>query len=352
MSSLTPDLLPPGAPHRRVLAVGTLGVLVLALHALLLAGLPPGLGGRDARVPVLQVRQIVPAAAPAAPPPPPAHRPPRREPAPPAAPAATATERPAPPAPAPPRSPELPADPPAPSMADHPDPAVTTASIDSAAIPGDAPPTYATRLPPAVTLRYELRRGLLGGEAELTWQPQDAAYELRLDGRAFGLPLMGWRSQGGFDAAGLAPQRFVDRRRGRDLRAANFQRDRGVISYSGPPVEQPLLPGAQDRLSWMLQLAAIAAADPARGAPGDRVVLPVTGARGDADAWVFVAGEPEPVDLQGQRVDAAQVWRRAPRKPYDTQVEVWLDPGRQYLPVRLKLSTPGSGDHLEFVLKP
>ena len=56
MSSLTPDLLPPGAPHRRVLAVGTLGVLVLALAALLLAGLPPGLGGRDARVPVLQVR--------------------------------------------------------------------------------------------------------------------------------------------------------------------------------------------------------------------------------------------------------------------------------------------------------
>ena len=37
MSSLTPDLLPPEAPHRRALAVGALAAVVLAVHALLLA---------------------------------------------------------------------------------------------------------------------------------------------------------------------------------------------------------------------------------------------------------------------------------------------------------------------------
>ena len=126
----------------------------------------------------------------------------------------------------------------------------------------------------------------------------------------------------------------------------------GAHPVAGGMALRTLLPGAQDRLSWMVQLAAIAAADPARGAAGDRVVLPVSGARGDADAWVFVAGDAEPVDLPGQRVEQAQVWRRAPRKPYDTQVEVWLDPARHFMPVRLKLSTPGSTDSLEFVLKP
>jgi hypothetical protein len=31
---------------------------------------------------------------------------------------------------------------------------------------------------------------------------------------------------------------------------------------------------------------------------------------------------------------------------------VWLDPARHHLPVRLKLSTAGGGDSLEFLLKP
>ena len=36
-----------------------------------------------------------------------------------------------------------------------------------------------------------------------------------------------------------------------------IQREAGRITFSGPQVEYPLLPGAQDRISWLLQLAAV-----------------------------------------------------------------------------------------------
>ncbi|MFO1328314.1 MAG: DUF3108 domain-containing protein [Rubrivivax sp.] len=361
--------------HALALAAG-----VLLAHALLLDALPalPGReGSTGARL--LQVRQIAPppppdAAPAAAPAPPPAPPPPRRVPRPraaapspapapeAAAPAPAAEPPPAPalaPVPEPTPAPPEPAAAP-PAMADAAasapvaDAAPTPAPVEAAraGAAGDAVPTYATRVPASASLRYELRRGLLSGEGELHWRPGPEGYELVVEGRAFGMPLLGWTSRGAFDAAGLAPQRFVDRRRGRDLRAANFQRDKGVISYSSSTVEHALLAGAQDRLSWMLQLAAIVEADARRFEPGERVLMQVAGARGDADLWTFSVTAREAVDLPAGRVDGALVLRREPRRPFDTVVEVWLDPARQHLPVRLKLASAGGDDALEFLLKP
>jgi hypothetical protein len=46
-----------------------------------------------------------------------------------------------------------------------------------------------------------------------------------------------------------------------------------------------LAAGAQDRLSWIVQLAAIVQAR--HPAAGERIVMQVAGPRGDADAWQF-----------------------------------------------------------------
>lgn len=353
-------------------------------HALLLTGLPPGAGGDGmpaARA--LTVRQVTLPARPGA------------EALAVVAPAAAAPERPArprrPPVPAPVPPAGVPAEvavevaveaaaPVAVAAAVDPEPLPAASAAEAAAAAaasapdalqaetmlaaaapvdalsrppaGDALPTYPTRVPPPATLRYELRRGVLTGQGDLTWRPTPEGYELQIEGHAFGLSLLNWGSQGGFDAAGLAPRRFVDRRRGRDVRAANFQRDKGVITWSGVTSETPLAAGAQDRLSWMLQLAAIAEADPARLAAGARVLMQVAGARGDADVWTFVVGPRGGVDVAGSRIEGALALRREPRKPFDTGVEVWLDPSRHHLPARLKLSTAGGGDSLEFLLRP
>jgi hypothetical protein len=210
-------------------------------------------------------------------------------------------------------------------------------------------PTYRTQLPPAATLRYDLRRGILSGSGELQWKTTADHYDLRLEGHVAGLSILVQTSQGLIDDAGLAPVRFVDQRR-RDMRAANFQRDKGRITFSGPATEYPLLPGSQDRLSWMVQLGAILNAEPQRATSGARVAMFVVGARGDGDVWVFRFAVAESVTTALGTVRAVK-FTREPRKPYDTQVEVWLDPARAHLPVRAKLTTAPDGSSLELLLR-
>jgi len=209
-------------------------------------------------------------------------------------------------------------------------------------------PVYPTQLPPAGRWTYRLQRGPLVGSAELVWAPQaDAHYALNLQGRVAALTLLDWASQGQLDAAGVAPERFAVRRRGRDTHAANFQREAGKITFSGPTHELPLLPGAQDRLSWMVQLAAIVAAAPQRFVAGTSIVLFVAGARGDADVWTFDVLGLEPL---GERPALKLV--REPRRLYGLRAEVWLDPAEHYLPRRALQIPTGGGPALELLREP
>jgi hypothetical protein len=214
----------------------------------------------------------------------------------------------------------------------------------------DPPPVYPFRVPPPATLRYVMGRGPVTGEGELRWQHDGRAYELRLEGR---VPLLGTLltqvSRGGFDAAGLAPERHTDRRRRRAEQAANFQRDAGLVTFSGSSAQYPLVRGAQDRVSWMLQLAGIAQAWRGPLAAGEHITFFVVSARGDGDVWSFRVLGNEAVDLPVGTTQTVKLLRE-PRKPYDTKVEVWLDPQRHYLPVRARL-TDTNGDPLELRLQ-
>jgi hypothetical protein len=236
---------------------------------------------------------------------------------------------------------------------------------------GGAPaPIYPTTRPAAATLRYAMRRGAASGMAALDWQPAGEHYELTLAGSIGGVETIGWRSRGGFDDAGVAPERFVVRQRGRERLAANFQRDgadaastRGRITFSGPSVEWPLPAGAQDRVSWIVQLAAILQARPELAREGAQVSLWVIGARGDADLWTFearadavegdeprsgAAGPPR----QAGRAAAGVRLVREPARPYDLRVEVWPDAAHQQLPKRLRFVVDPGGQTTEFELQP
>jgi hypothetical protein len=240
---------------------------------------------------------------------------------------------------------------PAPVTAITPAPQVESeAPVAQSGVSSSAPvdlPIYVTRLPAAGAWRYALQRGLASGEAQLTWKPtEDGRYTLRLEGRVAGLPLLDWVSQGAIDSAGIAPERFAIRRRGRDTQAANFQRDAGKITFSGPTHELPLLPGVQDRVSWMLQLGGALEATPALRAPGSRVTLMVVGARGGAGLWRFsVVG----VERLGDA--AALKLVHEIERMHDTRVEVWLDPARGHLPLRAVLTPPEGGAPLELNLQ-
>lgn len=214
------------------------------------------------------------------------------------------------------------------------------------------PPVYATRTPPAFRLSYALRRGAMSGQAELTLLRPGNGYELELKGTVLGLEVLGLSSRGAFGPQGFMPERFVDRRRGKDRLAANFDHVAGRITYSGTPAAQALVPGAQDRLSWMVQLAAILEAAPARYPAGSRIAISVSGARGDVDTWTFIVQGRQRLELPSGSLANALRLTREPRRPYDTQVETWLDPARHHLPVRARLTVLPGGETLELSLLP
>ena len=251
-----------------------------------------------------------------------------------------------------------------PGGTDPADPSDTPAITPSAS--GVPPPLYPAQWPAAAVLRYAMHYYGHRGEAVLQWLPAGSSYQLQLSGvgqapdgpsaasadsaaAARERRLIEQASQGQLDAYGLAPERFTDRRRGRSQRAANFRHALGRIEFSGPPHTHPAWLGAQDSLSWWVQLPAIAAAAAATHTALPEIRLFVVDARGGGETWRFenlgwvvLDGHlgPGPVEL----------WRREPLQPEGQRIELWLDPARQHWPVQLRLSSLRSGGRFELRL--
>ena len=326
--------------------------LAVALHLVLLGLVRPALRPGDAEPLRVSVRSLP---APQRPPVPPAPAGPaavgptaerlRPPPAAPEAPRPVATTGPAPaasdkpspqtaPTPAPTASaPEaMPADllilPPVPAV----DPGVLP--------PLDSPRIYPTRLPSETTLVYTLKYRGYEGRAELHWQFRHSKYQLTLrhellSGRAT------WQSdsEGRIGNEGLIPERSTEELPGGAKASTQFQPAAGMAAAAGAEEAgaglQALPRGLQDRVSWIIQLSAIAGSDPGLAAPGQDIGLLVASAFGPPETWTFrsLAPDTDNPDLPGlPRLLHETTWPQARR------VEVWLDPRRDHLPARILLA--------------
>lgn len=244
----------------------------------------------------------------------------------PAAPAAPPAEPLQPPPASPPAAQAAPAAPPA-------DPALTVAS--SFQVPGSIIARY--------TVKGEAKGLPYSASGQLSWSHDGSQYEARLKITA----LLGSREQvstGRLGADGLAPVRFGDL--SRTEQAAHFRRDKGVISFSNNAPDAALQAGAQDRLSVLLQLGAMLAADPQRYLAGTRIDVQTAGAR-DADIWSFTVAGPQDLQLQDRTMGTIKL-ERAARHENDQKVELWVGPDMDYLPVRVRLTQPG-GDFVDML---
>ena len=214
----------------------------------------------------------------------------------------------------------------------------------------EPPPLYRTQLPPSLTLHYQVQRGALRGSGQIRWSPAGDHYRLTFVAQVAGLTVLMQTSEGDIGAHGLVPVRFLDQRARRSAQAANFRRDDGRITFSGTRVEWPLLAGSQDRLSWMIQLAGIAAAEPGRLVDGGAIAMVVVGARGDAGVWTFRYAGRETIEAVRGTVQAVK-FVRAGRSAYDTSAEIWLDPERSYLPARAALRNSAGASEYDLLLE-
>lgn len=321
-----------GAPPLSRLA--PLAAAVLAAHLLALQFAPDPLTVEAGQaMPTFTIRAVAPAPAaipaPAAPAPPQAEA--QRQPAPRPRAVTVAPVEPAA-VPAPPREVAQPAEP---AVATAPPAAVAPAGVQS----------RATAIPGSARMQYEVEVVWAGqvrsGQADLQWRHDGSQYQARMELTGANLTRV-QTSTGRITAEGLAPSRFSDKR-GKE-EATHFDRDKGKVVFSNNKPEADLQAGAQDRLSVMLQLAAMAGGDPAAFAPGRAITVQTADTRG-AEPWTFTVVGEEELQLPGGARRALKL-QRMPRKEYDYKLELWLAPGMDYAPVRLRLTYP-NGDSLD-----
>ena len=186
------------------------------------------------------------------------------------------------------------------------------------------------------------------GSGTLDWTTDGSEYQLRLESSALFITLLTQTSVGKLGPAGLLPERFSDKRFNRSEKAAHFQREAGKITFSGKQISAPLQAGAQDRLSMLMQLAAMAAGGAAQLAQAGQVALQVVNTE-EADSWLFLVQESEKTLVPAGESMALHLVRN-PRKEFDSRLELWLAPSLGYLPVRI-LQTEANGNTFELQLR-
>jgi hypothetical protein len=209
--------------------------------------------------------------------------------------------------------------------------------------PGERP---ALSVPGSMLLHYKVTahtRGLtLNADSQLRWRRDGDEYEAKLELRGSLFPPRTQQSAGRITPEGLAPLRFSDKARSEE--AAHFDRAGGKVSFSSNRPDAPLMDSAQDRLSVLMQLGAMIAAQPKNFGPGTTISLQTASTR-DAEVWQFTVEGGEVLRLPGGAIAGLKLIRN-PRKEFDQKIELWLAPAMDYVTVRLRLTQP-NGDWID-----
>ena len=210
-------------------------------------------------------------------------------------------------------------------------------------------------LPPSADLTYSIgarQRGFnLNGDATLSWRAGDGKYAVSAESRVALLgKLTENRSRGLVDSWGLAPTEYYDKRFRKDATTATFDRDAKTITFSDSDKSYPIKGGEQDRVSVSWQLVAIARAAKDKFKPGSEWQFFVIGPR-DADPWTFRVVGREKIQAGAAlgEVDAVHVVR-VPPDAKDQTLDLWLAPGHEWYPVKLRF-TDHDRDYVEQTLE-
>jgi hypothetical protein len=221
-----------------------------------------------------------------------------------------------------------------------------------AAFSADHPSTnYPTNLPPSAQLHYSIkadRSGLtLAGEANVIWQLSDSkTYSISTETRAaiFG-KILEANSHGTIDAFGLAPDLYEEKPRNKPATQTHFVRDSKQISFSENAETYPIKGGEQDRTSVVWQLVSMARAMPKKFVPKSEWNFFVAGRR-DAEKWTFTVDENVTLSTPMGNLNTVHIVKAPPPDSKDQRLDIWLAPGLEWYPVRLKFSD-ADGDTID-----
>ena len=207
------------------------------------------------------------------------------------------------------------------------------------------------RMPRPVKIGYVVT-GSVNGTAysgvpgTLDWRHNGQDFEV---GWQFFSTIAGHRqrnSRGLVTAQGLAPVTIVDTQ-GKDRHEQRFDyANRQVIGAADTaPVE--FQPGAQDTLSLMIQLAAIAAGRPEALTPGSSIAVTIWDQGQSQTASFTVLGQETVPAIQGNNVQTVHLAYQA-GDPAQTSIDAWLAPSLDYMPARWRIRY-GEADFQDFL---
>jgi hypothetical protein len=212
---------------------------------------------------------------------------------------------------------------------------------------------YKIDLPPSAALEYDVQKTAKDGQpmyghGNIRWQTDGARYTVDGDAGVLFFTVLHFRSEGAIDNYGVSPEIYSEKRLRKSETATHFHRQRNTISFSASTKSYPRQGGEQDRASVIWQLAAIGRGDSTHFTRGATIDLAVAGTR-DLDTWRMVVVGEEAIDVAGETIAAWHVTRTPRQGSYDQKLDIWLAPGKEWYPVRLRY-TEINGDYLEMSL--
>jgi len=201
---------------------------------------------------------------------------------------------------------------------------------------------YKVDVPPSADITLDVARTdangtKWSGDAQLSWRVTPSSYRVKIEAGirvVFAhVNLLTLTSEGTVGDEGFVPTLMTEKRRGRAMTATHFNRQEGTLTFSASGAKYPLVPGAQDKASVPLQLAAIARGD-SKQLSGNIDIL--VGEDRDASVFTFTVAGQEQLDTPLGRIATWHFVR--PPKPgsYNSRLELWLAPAYGWYPVQIR----------------
>ncbi|MDQ1814485.1 DUF3108 domain-containing protein [Massilia sp. CCM 9210] len=203
-------------------------------------------------------------------------------------------------------------------------------------------PALKASLPPSAELNFDVARtdrdgGTWSGLSTISWKQAGGAYKLSMEASVSVLVarvnLVLLTSEGTVGADGIVPRTATEKRRGKTQTATHFGGPDGKISFSASERSYPMVAGAQDKASFLMQLAAIGRADSAQLASGVELFV---GEEKDANPFGFVLVGKEDIDTRMGRMATWHVARPPRPGAYNSRLDIWLAPAHNWYPVQIR----------------
>lgn len=272
----------------------------------------------------------------------------------PAVPAAAPPPAPAPATPEPSPIPATDATTPADIPADDGNKAAETGSEQTPEAVSDRPSDgiyYKTAPPPSVALRYNavaVQHDVTNpyyGTSTITWINKGDSFRIEGEARALFMTLLSFTSQGKLGSFGLMPDQYTEKPRRRNERHAYFDWQASELHFSESDKRMPLSGGEQDRSSLVWQLAAIGRGDPGKFRPDAVIDIFVAGIK-EGEVWRVQVLREEDTETDMGKMRAWHVVRQPQPGTYDQRIDIWLAPGHNWYPVKIRYTEPNT-DFLE-----